>query len=78
MQQSLNTCATTNVHKSITTVEQNPNKAADHSTDQKVENMLVIVGDSMIRNVHVKPLETESKKFTMSGARIEDIESNAL
>ena len=32
---------------------------AGHSTDQKVENILVIVGDSMIRNVHVTPLETE-------------------
>ena len=74
VQQSLITCATTNVHKSTTTVEQIPNKAADHPTDQKVENMLVIVGDSMIRNVHVKPLETDLKKFTMSGARIEDIE----
>ena len=36
---------------------------------------VTIVGDSMIRNVCVKMDNTEVRKFTLSGARIEDVES---
>ena len=32
----------------------------------------------MTRTVHAKPQETEVRKFTMSGARVEDIESRLL
>ena len=57
--------------------ERDANKIAcqGNTTDQKEKNVLTIIGDSMIRNVYVKPQETEVRKFTMSGARIEDIEN---
>ena len=48
---------------------------ANQQQDKQTGSVLIIVGDSMIRNVHIKPQITEIRKFTMSGARIEDINS---
>ena len=54
--------------------EPHTNSTASHSIQPPRKALLTIVGDSMTRNVHVKVENTEVRKFTLGGARIEDLE----
>ena len=49
-------------------------KTNQHPNEQ-AKSILTIVGDSMTRNVCIKLQGAEVRKFTMSGATIEDVES---
>ena len=59
------------------TVPRNPSTTTNthQCPDEQTKSILTIIGDSIIRNVQIKPQGTEVRKFTMSGARIEDIGS---
>ena len=59
------------------TVPRNPSTTTNthQGPGEQTKSVLTIIGDSMIRNVQMKPQGTEVRKFTMSGARIEDIGS---
>ena len=46
--------------------------------NEQAKSILTIVGDSMTRNVCIKLQGAEVRKFTMSGATIEDVESRLL